>query len=453
MKEKIFDKKFLKKLSIIAVPIVIQNFIASSLNMVDTLLVGKLGEKQIAAVGIANQYFFLFNLLTFGICCGAGVYISQFWGKKNVKNIKKVLGIELIICIAIAILFMAVALIKSEAIIRIFNNGDLKVINLGSDYLKIVAISYIFTAVTFSYATASRCIENTALPMCISAIAFFINVILDYVLIFGYFGFEAKGVEGAAIATLIARGIEMIMLVSYIYLTKGVLRAKLGEMFDLSREFVIRVLNTIITVVLNEMCWGLGMTIYAIIYGRIGTKAIATIQICTSVQNIFMIITFGLSNASMVMIGNVIGAGKKETGKLYAKRFLILGVMVGAILGAALAISARGILSIFNISNEVYYDGVKILYIIAATLIVKVINVIIITGILRSGGDTKYALKTEAFTMWFIGVPLAFLGALVLRLPIYVVFGMVILEEITKFIVGIKRTVSNKWIKDIIVQS
>ncbi|AJD31658.1 MATE family efflux transporter [Clostridium sporogenes] len=444
------DKMFYSKLFKIALPVVIQNFIASSLNMVDTMMIGKVGEAEIAAVGIANQYFLLFSLFIIGFASGCSIFISQFWGKKDKKNIKKILGMGLIISTIIAILFTAMALIMPDKII-LFYNKDSNVVSLGSDYLVIVSISYIFTAITFNYGIGLRCIEKATVPMLISMVALLVNTILNYTLIFGHFGFEAMGVKGAAIATLIARIIESVVTIIYVYHRKTVLAATPKEMISVDKEFFTKSIKTIIPVVLNEVCWGLGMTVYSAVYGRIGTKAIASVQICTTVQNLFMVISFGLANASTVMIGHEIGASKEENGKLYAKRFAILGVIAGLILGIIIALSANAILSIFSVSEEVIQDSLKILYITALVMVVRVFNITLIVGILRGGGDAKTPLLIEAFTMWCIGVPLALLGAFVLKLPVYWVVALSTAEELSKFVIGLKRLKSNKWIRNVTV--
>lgn len=443
------DRLFFTNLIKIALPIVIQNFIASSLNMVDTIMVGKLGEEEIASVGIANQFFLLFNMAVIGISSGCGIFISQFWGKRDVKNIRKVLGLSLMSCVAASAFFTIIALAFPAKIISVFNEDPL-VIELGAKYLRIVCISYVFTAVSFSFSFASRCIEKAMMPMVVSTAALLTNTVLNYVFIFGHFGAPAMGVEGAAFATLIARGIEVLILVVYIYVTRGVLAAKVREMIAITKEFTARVYKTVLPVVLNEGCWGLGFVVYSVAYGRIGTQAITSVQICNTIQNFFLVAIFGIASAASVMIGNKIGAGYEEEGKDYAKRFSILGCMSGAVLGLLLALSTRMVLSLFNVSDTVVHDSVIILYIFSATMVIRVFNILLIVGILRGGGDARYSLIAEAFTMWGIGVPLAFAGAFLFKLPVYLVIVLVTVEEVVKFIIGIARLTSGKWVKNII---
>ena len=443
-KQSIFYNTLLK----LAIPIVIQNLITSSINMVDTIMIGKIGEIEIAAVGIANQYFFLFNLLIIGITSGAGIFISQYWGQKDKENIRRTLGLSLISSIIFSILFTIIALIMPETIMKLFNK-DPYVIELGIHYLKIVSISYVFTAVSLVFGVSSRCVEDTVAPMLVSIVALLVNASLNYIFIFGHLGFPPMGVKGAALATLIARIVEAIVLIFYIYAKKGVLSAKWKQMLDINKSFIQRALRTIIPVVINDMCWAIAMIIYAIAYGNLGTQAMAAVQITTTIQNIFMVFTFGLANGAAVMIGHQVGAGNIEEGKEYTRRFVKLSIIVGIFIGIILALSAPTVLSFFNISAEVHNSALKILYITSLIMCIKVLGVVIIVGILRGGGDAGYALKVEALTMWGVGVPLAFLGSFVFKFPVEIVVLLVGLEEVTKVVFALKRLRTSEWIRQV----
>lgn len=443
------DSSFYKKLITIALPIVIQNFISSFLNMIDTVMIGKVGETEIAAVGIANQYFFFYMIISMSIMSGCGIFISQFWGKKDVINIKRVLGLGLISGLICSILFIIPALTIPGKIIALFNT-DPRVIELGAKYLKIACLTYLFTSITFSYSFSLRSIGNTMPSMVISFIALCCNAVFNYILIFGKFGAPVMGVEGAAIATLIARVVETASTLWYIYSKNNVLSASIREMIGFTWEFVLKAYKTILPVMLNDAFWGLASVIYSVVYGRMGTKAIASIQICNNITNLFMVVIFGMSSASAVMIGNKIGAGEEEAGMEYARRFSALSLMAGIILGGTLALSAPYMLKVFNVSKEVLHDSLMILYITSILFVIKVFNIIFIVGVLRGGGDARFALVAESITMWCIGVPLTFIGAFLLKLPVYYVVALTSIEEITKFIICITRVKSAKWIRNVI---
>lgn len=442
-------KDFYIRLGTIALPIIIQNFIASSLNMVDTVMIGKVGEAQIAAVGIANQFFLLFNLAIIGIHSGCGVFISQFWGKGDRDNIRKVLGIGLLISSAVALVFTAVALLFPESIISVFNKDPL-VISEGAAYLRIVCISYVFTALSFGYAFASRSIGNAFMPMLVSAMALGCNTLLNYMLIFGHMGAPVLGVRGAAIATVAARAFETLVMAAWIYVSRGVLAVHLRELSGVTGEFIAKVFKTVIPVVLNESCWALGFVVYSIIYGRIGMQAIAAVQICNTVQNLFTVAIFGMAAAAGVMVGHKVGENDIEEGRIYAWRFSALSIVGGLLAGIILAVATPAILSLFNISSEVYDSAKLILYITSLIMVVRFFNIIQIIGVLRGGGDAKYAFIAEGITMWLIGVPLAFVGAFVFHLPVHWVAALVMFEEAAKAMAIIVRLLSGRWIKNVV---
>ncbi len=442
------DRNFYKQMLIIAVPVTLQNFIVSFLNMIDTVMVGRLGETEIAAVGIANQYFFLFAVLLIGLSAGCNVFIAQFWGIKDKTNIQRIIGIGLGSALIISLVFIFFGLLYPDKIMLLFSD-DALVIQLGIDYLRIALISYPFIAITLVYSYSSRSIGRALQPMIISAFALIVNAFFNYLLIFGKFGAPVLGVRGAAIATVIARVMEMCCLLIWVYGSKSVLAATFRELTDFSLKFVKRAYHTILPVILNDLCWGLASFVYMVVYGRMGTQAVATVQICNTINNLFLVVVCGLSSAAAVMVGNSIGAGDQIKGKNYARNFALLSIMVGFGLGGLLAISTPLILSFFTVSSSVKKAAQIISYIIAFTFVIRVLNHVLIVGVLRGGGDAKYSLLIEAFTMWIIGVPLTIMGAFLFQLPVYMVYGLAIVEEICKCILCVSRLKSGAWVKNL----
>ena len=442
------DRKFLSNMLKIALPIMIQNLVTSSLNMADTIMVGKLGEVEIAAVGIANQYFFLFTMILTGLCGGCSVFISQYWGKKDSTNIKRMLGLGLVSALFVSIVFMAAGFFSPETIISLFNKESI-VIDLGGKYLLIVLFSYIFTAVTFVYGYSLRSIGNTVAPLVVNIAALLCNVFFNYVLIFGKLGAPALGVEGAAIATLIARVLEAIILVILVYLDKGVFAANASELLNLNMDFFKKSYSIILPVLLNDVLWAMASLIYSVVYGRMGTGATAAIQICNTVSNMFMVVTFGMASASAIMVGNSIGEDKDDQAIDYAKKFMAVSLFVSILLGLILALTAPLILDLFNVSDEVRSSTLIMLYIISFIFVIRFLGMVIIVGILRGAGDARSSLIIEGSTMWFIGVPLTIMGAFLFKLPVHLVYALAILEEVAKFILGLMRLKSRKWINNI----
>lgn len=443
------EKAFLNKVFFIAIPIIIQNFITSSLNIIDTMMIGKLGETEIASVGIANQYFFLLNIIIMGLFSGIGIFVSQYYGKRDIKSIRKLVGVGIVSALIIGIIFTFFARVMPEGIIGLFNT-DSRVIKLGTDYLVIVSLSYVFTAISFNYSIASRCVEKTVVPMIASSIALLTNTFLNWVLIFGNLGAPEMGVKGAAYATLVARILEFLIMVSYIYYSKSPLAGNLKELLAFDFKFVKRIINTVIPVVLNEACWGFGSVMYNVIYGRIGTGAIASVQIATTINNLFMVIIFGVGNAALVMVGNQVGRGDNKKAMEYGNNSILLGCLVGAAVAILLAFSANAVVGIYDVSDQVKDWAKAILYVSSLVMIIRVYNIIAIVGVLRGGGDAKVSFAIEGLTMWCIGVPLAILGAFVFNLPVYLVYALCTFEEIVKGIACFFRIRSKKWIKNLV---
>lgn len=439
------DRTFSATLLKIALPIILQNLISSALNMIDTIMIGRVGTIELAAVGVATQFFFFNTVALVGICSGYCIFIAQYWGKRNLPAIRRYLGMILIYATLTGILFTIVGILFAEQIILLFNN-DPQVVRLGAVYIRTLAAGTLFSGLTYAFGYASRSIENAFLPMIASTIALVTNTFLNYVLIFGKFGAPALGVEGAALATLAARMLEAAIIVVYIYRKKTPLAIRFHD-FDLRPAFFVQDLKTVLPVVLNETCWGLAMIVYTAAYGRISTDALASIQIATTVQNLFIILGFGVSGATATMVGNTIGRGMKQRATVYAYRSILLGLVGGVLLTGLILLFGPVFLWFYDLSSvQVAHDALLMIRILALTMPIKLINMIVIMGILRAGGDVVFSLLFECCTMWFIGVPLAFIGALVLKWPVYLVFSLVILEEIVKFILCLWRTFSGKWI-------
>ncbi|MCM1990924.1 MATE family efflux transporter [Oceanirhabdus seepicola] len=448
---KLKDKGFIKALVTIAIPITIQNFFSTSLNFVDNIMIGQLGKEAIAAVGQANKLFFLFVLILFGVYSGAGVFSAQFWGKRDIPNIKRVLGLSLIIGGAVSVIFALAATLAPKTVMTMFSK-DAEVIKLGTEYLRIIGISYLLTSITFGFGMSARSVGLTKIPMYASVVSLGINTFLNYTLIFGKFGFTAMGVKGAAIATLIARCIELFVTLYLLYKYNGgtVIAAKFSELFDFSREFVAKILKTALPVIFNEFLWSLGMTIYAVIYGRISTEAVNSAEISNTILNLFMIIGRSIASASAVMIGNKIGDNNVEEANTYARRLCKLGVYVGIIMGAILIMTAPLFVKLFNVEQGIKNDVVTILIVMGFISFIKILNGILVVGVFRSGGETVFAMLLDSGTVWCIGIPMAIIGGLWLKLPIPVVIALVNLEEVVKVVIGLKRMLSNKWIKNIV---
>lgn len=442
------DRIFLKKAIMIAVPVALQGMLNTIVNMVDTMMIGKLGETAIAAVGLANKVFFVFALLVFGVSSGSGILAAQFWGKKDIKNIRKVLGLALLIAVSSSALFVIPALVCPELVMRIFTTSTGS-IALGAEYLAVVAFSYPLIAVSNIFVAMLRAVNQVKAPVFISCIAILTNVILNYMLIFGNFGAPELGVTGAALATVAARIVEVILIIGYVYLHKAPIACHVKELFGFPGTFVKQFFATASPVIANEFIWGLGVTIYSLVYGRMGDGAVAAITIATTIQDIVIVLFQGLSAATAVILGNEMGAGKLDVAEKYAKNFLILQFIV-TIFGASFCYLTRWqVISVYQVTPQVALDVSRCITVFALYMPFKMFNYINIVGVLRSGGDTKVCLFIDTSGVWLIGIPMAFLGGLFLKQPIYIVYAMVLSEEIYKSVIGYIRYRQKKWLRNL----
>jgi Na+-driven multidrug efflux pump len=406
-----WDKNFLSRLLRLGLPIMLQNLFVVLGNSITTLMTGKLGDIPIAAAGLASQLFFILSLAQFGVSSGASIFTAQFWGNRDRESVLKALGVSLSLGTGVSALFMVIALFFPYAFINIFTK-DPAVIPIAASLLKIVGFSY--------------------------------------GLIFGKLGMPNLGVNGAAAANLIARAVECLVLVWLVYRLKTPLAAPLRQLFSFDQIFLKKLLHRILPVMSNELIWALGITAYAAIYARLGTEAYAAVAIKDTIENLMFVPFIGITNACAILVGHTIGAGKKEAAQGFVKQSVIISMGLGLLLGLLLGLSRNFIISYFNIEDTTRGFAVSMVLVLAFSLWMRASNILFFIGMMRPGGDTQFAIRMDASSMWLIGVPLALLAAFVFHLPVYFVYLTVMIEEAVKFIVSVWRYRSKRWIHDLI---
>jgi putative MATE family efflux protein len=442
------DKVFLSQLYHLAAPIALQNLLTASLSMVGSVMVGQLGDAAIAAVGLAGQVFFLLILILFGIGSGSAMFTAQLWGNKDIVSLRKVLGLCLAMGLVVAGLFLFSCELFPDRIIGIFTI-DSQVIALGGEYLRIYAWAFLFFSITSGYAAVLRSIGQVKLPMLVTVSALALNIALNYVLIFGAFGFPAMGIRGAAISAVIARITECVVLVFITYWKKYPVAAKINELLGFNPGFFFKIFKPVFPVILNELLWSLAITTYNIVYARIGTPSIAAMNIVGTVDNLALVPFFGLSSAIAIIAGHKIGAGEKEGAYRDVGRTLgLTGLFALLVCGIVLAIKGP-IIGLYKITPDVALYANRAMVVLALWIVVRSQNMILVVGMMRSGGDTRYSLFLDGVIIWILGVPMAALGGFIMHLPVYWVYLMVMLEELTKCILGLRRYFSRKWIHDL----
>ena len=445
------DREYFRVLIKYAVPIALQSLITSSLNMVAVIMIGQLGETAVAAVGLANQVWFLLNLLLFGIVSGCAMFSAQLWGRKDIPNIRRVLGLAFKLGLLAALIFWILAIFFPASVLRLYT-PDADVFNLGAQYLRIFGWSYGFYAISAAYSVSLRSTGYVRIPLVVSTAALGLNIIIAYPFIFGWeaIGLPALGVSGAAIAGLISRILECIAMLAVVYLSRlNPSAATLRDLLEFDMKFVLSIIKPVLPVIANEFLWSMGITTYNAIYAHISTDAIAAINIVATIDQMAFVVFYGIGSATAILVGNLIGEGEKERAYNYAGRSLGLQVFGAIVMGFLIIQFAGSIFQIYKVSPEVIIDARNLLIILALGMSVRAANHVIIIGILRSGGDTRYSLILDGFVIWIVGVPVTAAGAFLFHLPIHLVYALTLSEEITKFAVGLVRYFSKKWINDL----
>lgn len=440
---------FYKRAFKLALPMALQQFISISVNFVDTLMIGQLGEIPIAAVGLSNKVFFLYSLLLFGLCSGGSIFIAQFWGKKDFKNISKSMSIMAVSSVIFSSVFFVMGAFFPHFTMRIFS-PDIQVINQGAVYLFIIAFSIPFTGLTNVYEATLKSTEHPVLPMAASLIALSGNIFLNWVFIFGNLGSPKLGVQGAAIATLISRIVQFLILMLASEIRKYPARFRMGDIKAISLNYLKAFFSYTIPTIGNEFLWSLGTVMYSIVYAHMSTQTIAARNVMETVESFAFALLFALAGATAIMIGKELGQSNYENARMTAKKMIVFTVMISTFTLSLVLIFAKPMLGLFQVDDTVRKMIFNTLIISMVFVPIKTINLVGVVGILRAGGDTKFAFCTDVGAMWIIGVPMAFLAGILLKLPFELVYLFTMGEEVFKSFVLFFRLRSGKWIKNVV---
>ena len=442
------QKSFYKKVAVIAAPIALQQLVISSLNMVDVFMISSLSNESIAGVGGANKLYFMFNLFLFGMSSGSAILTAQYWGAKDYKSIKQVYGITLTFGMVISLIFGVLALLVPEWVMHFFS-GDAGVIREGAAYLRWVGFSYFFNAVSFATVFTLRSTKEVKLPLLVSIVAIGLNTILNWVLIFGHFGLPALGVVGAAIATLLSRVLEMLILLIMCNRRKLAPSGRLSEIFSYPLELVKKYIVIAGPAVVNEVVWSSGVTMYAVVFGKMGTEVMSAMTIYQTIEQMAFVLIIGLSNSAAIILGNTLGKGDLTKAYQEAIEFIKLGVAIALFLAVLVVLLAEVTVGLFPLTPTVHLYVVRSLYVMAAALLPRTLNTLTVVGILRSGGDTFFTALIDGLGVWVVAVPLAFITGLYFKWDIWFVVAAISMEEVVKVVLTLWRTFSKKWMRNL----
>lgn len=442
------DKHFMSTLLAIAVPISFQTLVQSSLSMIDQMMIGQFGESAIAGVGLGGTISFILMIALGGVVTGGSIFMAQFWGAKNYGQMKKTMATTLRLGLFISMVISLIAGLFPKTALRFFTE-DQTVIAAGSGYLRIVALSY---APMFLIMNFSALLRNTGMvktPMVTGIMAVILNTGLNYLLIFGMLGMPKFGIAGAAIATVASRLFEALLLMAICYKKGHNAFPRFKDLLDFDPEFSKLFLLTVYPVLLNEFFWVLGDSMYSVIYGHMGTAEMAAMTMTFPIQGLFIGLFTGISGAAGIMLGNELGRGDENRAVTYANRFLWL-TLGGAVFASLTIVSLAGFyVRAYHVTPAVSQLANQLLYVFAAVIWVKVTNMVVGNGVLRSGGETKFTFIVDMLGLWGIGVPLGFAAAFYFELSVTWVYLLIAIEEFIRLGLCLLRVRSKKWARNI----
>ena len=434
-----------KEIVRLALPIALQQFMTALVGACDAIMLGKLSQDAMSAVSLATQVTFVFNLFMFAFMAGENMFVAQYYGKGDYTGISQVFSLVTKICGCIAVVFLAGTLFFPEQLMRILTNEETLIV-LGSEYLRVIGISYVFSGIAQIFLAIMKNCGAVNMSTLINGVMVILNIALNAVFIFGLSGFPKMGIKGAALATVLATVVQFLWSVGYVLCR---IRAVKFSLRSCEKKLFGRFWQKTVPLLINNLAWGIGFSMYSVIMGHLGTDAVAANGIANISKTLVVCFCLGLGNAGSIIVGNRLGADRlqeaKEVGETLTKTAIIAGIVSGLVLIALspfitkmvdLTPTARGYLQKMLLISSYYIAG-------------KSVNCMTIGGIFAAGGDSKFGMLCDSVTLWCIIVPLGCICAFILKLPVMVVYFVLNLDEIIKLPVVYKHYKKYKWIKNL----
>ncbi|MDE7017488.1 MAG: MATE family efflux transporter [Lachnospiraceae bacterium] len=439
---------FYKRVLVLVLPMALQNLINVGVSATDVIMLGRVGEEALSGCSLGGQVFWILSLFLFGSTSGASVLIAQYWGKKDIASIERVMGIVVMLTVTVGIGFMMAALLIPGKLMSLFTKDE-QMIEQAVLYLRIVAFTYPLSAFTMAYLNMLKSIERVTISTIVYGSSLFINIIVNAVLIFGLFGFPSMGIQGAAAGTLVARVTELLILLFYVKRFRPEVRVKWKHIVHRDQVMWKDFLYYASPVILNEVLWGAGYSANTAIIGHLGSGVVAANSVAQVTRQLSMVVGFGIASATAIMIGKAIGEGRKDVAKEYGRRFTVLGLVCG--IGGALIIVILRPVILWGIGldgDAERYLGL-FLYMMAAYAIGQSVNTTWVVGVFRSGGDTRFGMILDMTTMWCGSILFSALAAFVFHFPVPVVYGILLSDEFVKVPFCFWRYRKMVWLKDV----
>ena len=450
------DWKFYKKVFWLALPIALQSLITIRVNMLDTIMVGNLGEMSLSAVSLANQFIGVYQIFCMGLGMGASVLVSRYWGMQEAEPVKSIQALRKTICIVVritvslALLFAVVTLLIPQVVMRMYTQ-DAEIIRLGEIYFRFSVITYFFLGLSLVCTIILRCVGQVKLPLLVSIGAFFVNLLANYVFIFGKLGMPRMGIAGAALGTLIARLFEAGMICGYLLLKDEKIGFRVKHLGMKTADLLGEYIRISIPVLISDGILAIGNNTVAMVIGRLGVTFVAANAITSVTQQLSTVMIQGVCQAGAIVTGQTLGEGKQEQAQSQAYRFLGLGLGLGMLSAFFIMAVSPAIIGSYKVSEETAEVAAQLMHAISLILIFQATNSIMTKGVLRGGGDTKMLMLADNLFLWVVSIPLGMLAGFVFHFPAFWIYVCLKADQILKAVWCVFRLRSGKWMKKITV--
>ena len=411
----------------------------------DAIMLGKLSQNAMSAVSLATQVTFVFNLFMYAFVTGENMFVAQYYGKGDYKGISKIFSLVTKACGVVAVIFLIGTFFFPRQIMAVLTNEE-ELITLGSEYLRVIGISYLLSSIAQTFLAIMKNCNAVNVSTLINSVMVILNIILNAVFIFGLFGCPEMGIRGAALATVLATVVQVVWSVGYVL---GRIQSVKLNLHRCEREITSHFWQKAIPLLINNLAWGIGFSMYSVVMGHLGTDAVAANGIANISKNLIVCFCLGLGNAGSIIVGNRLGANRleeaKEAGGLLTRTAIIAGILSGLVL----IILSPFITRMVDLTPTACGYLQKMLLICSYYIAGKSVNCMTIGGIFAAGGDSKFGMLCDSITLWCITVPLGCICAFILKLPVMVVYFVLNLDEIIKLPVVYKHYKKYKWIKNL----
>ena len=442
------NKAFYAKVFSLTIPLALQNLINVAVTAADTVMLGKVSEVVLSGASLAGQVQYILTLFFFGITSGAAVLTAQYWGKRDIRTIEKIIAIALDVAISLSLVFSLAAFLIPEKLMHIYSS-DPAVIETGSAYLKIISLSYVISGITMIYLYIMKSVERVVISTVVYCVSLVVNIVLNAILIFGLFGAPALGIRGAAIGTLVARSVELVITVFYAKVKNKEIKVRIADMLHPDKVLMKEFFYYAVPVTLNEFFWGLATSANTAIIAQLSTPAAAANSVAQVARQLATVAGYGVSSAAAIILGKTIGEGREDLAEIYAHKLIRVSLIFGFLGGLCIFLARGPIISFMGFTAETSEYLTLMLFVMFYYTVAQTYNTNVIVGVLRSGGDTRFGLILDFVAMWGCSVPLGFIAAFVLKLDPKIVYLILTADEMCKVPFTRHRWRKMGWLKNI----